>query len=246
MNRYFHILNGDALLYRFPKTILGERIIFRECLVDGPVHGSTLEVFYKTRAEFISNNYPNTSTEDYYNKSVREIDKINSIPSNSIVLLWFEDDLFCQVNLWFTIHLLKNRNCKLFLVRPKIHTQYGFGGINSEELESILHNKIVIPEDNELKYLWNTYQQNDLSLLLNYANKLNQEYPYILDAVQAHIQRQPTNNYKGRPTASILKIMEDLNTSDFSTIFKEFCKRESIYGFGDLQVKRIYDSILNT
>jgi hypothetical protein len=39
--------------------------------------------------------------------------------------------------------------------------------------------------------------------------------------------------------------MEDLETDEFGPVFKEFNKRESIYGFGDLQVKRIFDEIKN-
>lgn len=36
---HFHILNGDALKSQFPEQILGEKIIARECLVDGSVEG---------------------------------------------------------------------------------------------------------------------------------------------------------------------------------------------------------------
>ena len=39
--------------------------------------------------------------------------------------------------------------------------------------------------------------------------------------------------------------MDELNTEQFGLIFKEFCNRESIYGFGDLQVKRLLDEIKN-
>ena len=38
----FHILNGDALKSQFPERILGEIIVARECLVDGPVEGHRL------------------------------------------------------------------------------------------------------------------------------------------------------------------------------------------------------------
>jgi hypothetical protein len=39
--------------------------------------------------------------------------------------------------------------------------------------------------------------------------------------------------------------MDELGTTDFGLIFKEFNKREAIYGFGDLQVKRLLDGLLN-
>ncbi len=37
--------------------------------------------------------------------------------------------------------------------------------------------------------------------------------------------------------------MEGLQTQNFGLIFREFCKREGIYGFGDLQVKRLLEEI---
>ena len=37
-----HILNGDALLDRFPFGIEGEKIIMRECLIDGNIKGDNL------------------------------------------------------------------------------------------------------------------------------------------------------------------------------------------------------------
>jgi hypothetical protein len=39
--------------------------------------------------------------------------------------------------------------------------------------------------------------------------------------------------------------MNNLETNSFGEVFKEFNKRESIYGFGDLQVKRLFDEIKN-
>ena len=45
----FHILNGDSLSGQFPEEIPGEKVIFRECLVDGPVQADSEEVFWKIR-----------------------------------------------------------------------------------------------------------------------------------------------------------------------------------------------------
>ncbi len=39
--------------------------------------------------------------------------------------------------------------------------------------------------------------------------------------------------------------MEERNTVEFGQIFKTFCIREEIYGFGDLQVKILVDEIKN-
>ena len=58
MSQTYHILNGDALLDFFPESILsGEIIVARECLVDGPQDGETLETFWETRSNFIAGEY---------------------------------------------------------------------------------------------------------------------------------------------------------------------------------------------
>ena len=50
----YHVLNGDALSAQFPEGIEGERIVARECLVDGPVGGKDLDAFFQTRAAFLN------------------------------------------------------------------------------------------------------------------------------------------------------------------------------------------------
>ena len=75
--------------------------------------------------------------------------------------------------------------------------------------------------------------------------ELENKYPFILPAVEAHIERIVTTGNIGRPTQSLIAIMKELETEEFGPVFKEFNKRESIYGFGDLQVKRLFDEIKN-
>lgn len=64
MNKEFHILNGDSLKTQFPKSIKGENIIARLCLVDGNVKANTLEELFEVKAEYLSNNYTNITKED--------------------------------------------------------------------------------------------------------------------------------------------------------------------------------------
>lgn len=246
MKQQYHILNGDALKIQFPKELEGELIIARECLVDGSVEGETIPDVFEIRSKFISNNYNNCTIEEYYLKTVTEFDKIKSIPKDAEINLWFEDDLFCQINLWFVIYFLNQyqKNNSIFLVRPKTHTQYGFGGFNSKELNILYQNRIKLKQLEDLTSLWKTYQNNDTSLLTNLGLKLKTNYPFILNAIEAHIERIPTKDSIGRPKQSLKQIMRDLDTDEFGKVFQEFCKRESIYGYGDLQVKRLFDELI--
>jgi len=247
MTNQYHILNGDSLREQFPKNIQGEIIVAKECLVDGSVKGNNLIDFFRTRAKFISTNYDGYEEQDYFENAVPEFQKMQNIPDNTDINLWFEDDLFCQVNFWFIINLLSksHQNNQFFLIRPKLHDQYGFGGLNQLELISIYKNRLALTEFDTLTKLWKSYQINDTEKLINTANELKELFPFILSAVRAHIARIPTKNNPGRPVQSLMKIMNELKTEEFGPVFREFNKRENIYGFGDLQVKRLFDEIKN-
>ncbi len=243
----YHILNGDSLKEQFPEGLEGEIIITRECLVDGDVSGSHLDELFRTRAQFISNNYDGYSEEDYYNQTVSEFKKIAAIPADADINLWFEDDLFCQVNLWFTLSLLKqhHKNNPIFLIRPQEHNLYGFGALNTSELLTVYKNRSLLTDADQLAKLWTYYQHGQRDHLLNTAEALEAKYPFILAAVKAHLERMPIGGGLGRPQQTLIQILKELETEEFGPVFKEFGQRESIYGFGDLQVKRMLDEIIN-
>ena len=248
MKKQYHILNGDSLKEQIPDTIQGEFIVIRECFVDGSAEGKDLTELYHSRARFISKNYEGYTLADYYKKSVPEFEKIQNITEDSDINLWFEDDLFCQVNFWFVAYLLKktiHHNNSVYLVRPKSHNQYGFAGLNHSELFSIYKNRVVLTHSDKIASLWTSYQNNDTEKLINMARELKESFPFILPAVEAHIARIPTKNNPGKPVQSLMEIMKELETEEFEPVFREFNKRENIYGFGDLQVKRLFDEIKN-
>lgn len=247
MRRQYHILNGDSLKQQFPENIQGNIIVARECLVDGNVKGNDLEELFHTRSKFISDNYEGYSEKDYYEKTVPEFQKIKTIEDDSDINIWFEDDLFCQVNFWFVVYLLSKtiRENTAYLIRPKAHNQYGFGGLNESELISIYNNRLVLTKLDKIGSLWKWYQNDDTEKIISTARELESTYPFILSAVEAHIERKPTNENLGRPIQSLITIMRELKTEEFGPVFREFSKRESIYGFGDLQVKRLFDEVKN-
>lgn len=245
--KVYHILNGDALKDRFPEELRGEIIVARECLVDGTVEGEDLEILFQNRARFLQENYDLGSTEGYYNRVVSEFEKIRNIEPNSAVNLWFEDDLFCQVNLWFVSHLLEisAKDLEIFLIRPHSSMQYGFGGLSVEELIVALDKRKQILDIKVFSSLWKNYQNGNLNELLQVSEKIKSDYPFVTPAVEAHIARLSTEDDLGRPKESLLEIMEDLGTQEFGRVFKRFCEKEAIYGFGDLQVMRLYKEVMS-
>lgn len=239
--REIHILNGDALKEQFPSEVNGEIIVARECMVDGSVMGNTIEEIFSNRATFIAETF-DESKADYYAKSVSEFKKMDAINKHSEINLWFEDDLFCQVNFWFVLHYLLEKNIEspIYLIRPIEKHQYGFEGMNKMQLQAAFQNKMKLNHVKEVSKLWTLFQKGNISEMIQLSEVLKEEYPFILPAVKA-LKESIKNNH---PKNSIKIIIEELNTIHFGEVFKEFCKREAIYGYGDVQVKRLFDEVM--
>ena len=241
-----HLLNGDSLNQQFPNDISGERIICRECLCDGPVDAQFPNDFYQQRADFITTLDDEIQFPAYYEKSIKEFEKLNSIPSNTEICFWFEDDLFCQVNFWFIAWLIHNqqKGNTFFLIRPNSISPYSFGAYSQNELKTLFENRVQLLDLKPFAMLWNFYKNNKLKDLLSQALNLPSEFSFIQEAVNAHLDRLPSDkNELARPEKVLLEIASELQTKKFDPIFIEFCKREPIYGFGDLQVKMILNKL---
>lgn len=242
----FHILNGDALLDNFPAELLtGEIIIARECLIDGPVNGETPEEFWETRADFIQGTY-GEEKQVYFEEVVTEFEKIKAIPADSEVNFWFEDDLFCQANLWFCASLLLPvaHSIKAFIIKPPLIDQEpdwrGFGPMDRHALaEAYLHKKeLSLADLSLLANLWDAYKNNNREKLEELAMIQSENFSFLSPVIQAQLDRK--NN---RPENVLKQIMKEKETTDFKTIFREFGKREGIYGFGDMQVEKLLENI---
>lgn len=246
----YHVLNGDCLAVQLKKTALNQDfIICREALIDGNVQANTLDEFWGIRANFIVNLY-NASNEDYFEKTVKEFEKITNLSENSEVCLWFENDLFCQVNMWFVLSLLiKRPNLKIFRVFPIIENEElwkGFGNATTTNLEKAYSLKVQFEEKDIILGvdLWKAYQSADFQKIKILSKSTSGCFQYLEEVCQAHIDRFPTDNSLGRPKKVIKEIMQSKPT-DFQEVFQKFSDIEGIYGFGDLQVKRIYEKQMN-
>ncbi len=246
----YNILNGDSLAYSFPDTkIEGEVIVVREALIDGNLSGNNLHDFWQSRAEYMGL----TETE-YHDNVVKEFEKIMNAPDGSEFNLWFEYDLFCQVNMWFVISIInslpimKEVNAVYTAYLDKTSKQFwnGFGPANSEELKTCYANKIILSEDDMRlgQDLWKAYKNDNLEELIHLSKTESLSFPYLQEVVKAHVDRFPKDGTKGRPERVIEEITKHVST-DFHKVFEEFWNRESIYGFGDSQLKHLYDKVMH-
>ena len=247
----YHILNGDSLALRFPDAhIEGDVIIFREAFIEGDVSGNSLHDLWQSRARFMG-----LTEEIYRNQIVTELEKIGSAPDDSVFNLWFEYDLFCQVNMWFVISMIKNLSIrkKVYAVYTSYlhptHNQFwnGFGQANAADLKICYDGRILLSEvELQLGHdLWTAYKSNNLEELIRLSKIPSPAFPYLQQVVNAHAERFPKDGIKGRPERVLEDIIKNRST-DFHKVFEEFWNRESIYGFGDVQLRHLYDKVMSS
>jgi len=246
----YNILNGDSLAYSFPDAkIEGDIIVVREGLIDGDLSGNDLQDFWHSRARYMG-----LTEAEYHDKVVSEFEKIMNAPDDSEFNLWFEYDLFCQVNMWFVISIINSLsvNKKVYAVytsyldRSNKHFWNGFGPASSSQLQVCFADRILLSDaDLQLgQELWAAYKDNNFEELIRLAKNQSFVFPYLQEVVKAHIDRFPKDGTNGRPEKVIEDITKNIST-DFHKVFKEFWNRESIYGFGDTQLKHLYDKVMD-
>jgi hypothetical protein len=246
----YHVLNGDALVERFKATgLAGEMVVARECLVEGDFGGETLFEFYETRANYLTGTYGEKS-ETYFRNVASECNKVLYARDLSTFNLWFGYDLFCQVNMWFIISLLQSLKIQkhVFAVYPSFLKRADiwkdFGKATTVDLKKAFEARIEFTAA-DLRLgndLWNAYRSNNLTELAKLSNHQTLCFPYLKEVISAHVERFPQSGAAGRPEKTLKEIIR--HSTDFTTVFKTFSEKEGVYGFGDLQVKRLYDKIL--
>ena len=88
--------------------------------------------------------------------------------------------------------------------------------------------------------LWTAYKNSNLNRLKELGVTQTQSFPCLEEVVQAHVDQYTNAGEKNRPERVIEDIINNVS-SEFSEVFREFYGREGVYGFGDVQVKEIYN-----
>jgi hypothetical protein len=243
-----HLLNGDSLRLSLEALdIPGDRIVWRECMVVGPVQGQA--DFFAQRTHFIHITYQ-ADPAKYQQWVMAEIERLHQVPADAELNLWFEEDLFCQANLWCVLELLaaRSRQAQTFLVLPSLFPAprrvTGFAKMSDRELAEALQARIPLQDSDFAlgQRLWNAFQQNDLVGLQALAQQPATHWRCLPEVVQAHVERTPDAAGLGRPQRILQAIIAEGQT-DFAKIFEAFSAQASIYGFGDLQVQALLDEM---
>jgi hypothetical protein len=241
-----HIHNGDSAAETARKSgIPGEHLAWREALVCGPAPGGLPEAeFRQIRARHLSEAY-GVELEKCERELQSQDERLSRFSDHDEVVLWFEHDLFCQIQLIYLLDWFADRDLgatKLTLVCigefPGIELFHGLGQLNEEQLASLFPQRQSVTET-QLQLgskAWASYSSSnpkDVEALL--AADLSSLH-FLKGALAKHLRRFPsTENGLGRIGNVGLELIAR-GFGNFRSLFPAFVRREPEYGFGDAQL----------
>ncbi len=246
MDKTLHILNGDSTAAIFANSGLsGEILVWREMLCEGPLHKNVgSDAFWIKRYGFFEDSLK-VDRLSYFDSSIKEILKIEDNDLYNEVVLWFEYDLFCQVNLLAACSfLLKNyrKDIRYYLVctgkeKGKEELQ-SLSDYPAENYKDLYKNRIKLTRNDLLfaQQCWELYVENDQKTLKEFDFNQNKKFRYLQAAIDQHLMRFPDKDGLDEIDRKIIELTKE--GIDEEILVKELLiwqKRESVYGFGDLQ-----------
>ena len=249
MNSILHITNGDSFTQKLKQLNLGGDIItWREMLCEGKTLSTVgSESFWKTRFEFLNKNYK-VSKSWFVEKTLKEYRSLCNHKQQDQIILWFEYDLFCQINMLAVISWLKThrRHAEISLVcSGKMEGKEGLFGLcelTNDQLQEAYKNRVQLSQDDieYADYVWQLYCSDNPMRLENLGDYGNYQFDYLEGAVQAHLQRFPSmrnglNSIENR----ILEVAKEKEIAGKKEFIGTMLKEDNPYGFGDTQITRM-------
>jgi hypothetical protein len=248
MSSLLHITNGDSFTKRLNKLdIKGDVITWREMLCEGKTLSHVgSESFWKTRYEFLHKNYK-VSKSWFIEKTLKEYRSLCNHKQQDEIVLWFEYDLFCQVNMLAVISwLLANRKyAQISLVcsgkEDESDKMYTLNELSDAQLLDLYKNKKVLSQDDieYADYVWQLYCSNNPMRLENLTDFEDYQFAYLGDAVKSHLQRFPSiTNGLNHMENNILSLSADKKLSSRKDLLNTVLQNQGNLGFGDSQYDR--------
>lgn len=245
-----HITNGDSLTHLLNELkIEGEKLTWQEMLCEGP----TIQMVYSK--DFIS--LRQTFFDTFYDVDLDieqinfELNKLNSVDDYSEIVLWFEYDLFCHINVVAVISLIQQKkiDLPLYLVcSGRIEGSKNLKGLaelSSKELLEHYKNKVLLNKDDisTATTVWGIYCGIDHNLLKPYIVKPT-SFKYLSNCLKAHLERFPElQDGLNILERNILKIIEKHQITSKNHLLGYALNYQGFYGYGDLQLTRIIDNL---
>ena len=241
-----HIHSGDSTAGTARQAnIPGEHLAWREALVCGPAPGNLSEAeFLNIRAQHLATAY-GVDVVKCQAELQTQHDGLANFSDHEEVVLWFEHDLFCQVQLIYLLNWFSRRDLgktKLSLICidkfPGVEDFRGLGQLNEQQLATLFptRRKVAPVQLNLGSKAWQAYASPAPAEIESLLKSDTGALPFLGAALTKHLQRFPAvRNGLGRVANVALELIAD-GHRQFKALFPAFGKCEPLYGFGDAQL----------
>lgn len=226
-----HITNGESV--SLPQTGLpGEFIYWNDVLHDGPVpRGLTLEELSRIRERFIAEFFGIPLSDVSFRK---RDDAIARFREHEEVVLWFEHDLYDQLQLiqllsWFAQQDLGRARLSLICV-----DQY-LGPLHPDQLAALFdtRHQVTRREFKIAQAAWDAFCSPEPTELVELLESDTSALPYLHDALVRHLEQFPAlRNGLSRSERHILQLTAS-GLSGFPELFPAAQKLEEQIWMGD-------------
>ncbi|MDQ3009092.1 MAG: DUF1835 domain-containing protein [Acidobacteriota bacterium] len=243
-----HIHNGDSTANTMREAgFPGEHFAFREALATGPTpQGLSTDDWIAVRAAYLAEQVELDATK--VKQELGAIDaKLANIAAREETILWFEHDLFCQINLVYLLDRFAQQTAHpsgLSLICigefPGIANFSGLGQLTADQMASLFNTRHTVTEA-ELSLgqrAWAAYCSPDPHNIEELLATDTSALPFLAGALRQHLARFPSiRNGLGDAENKLLAFIAE-GIPDFSSLCKAFFDAEPDYGLGDLQIRR--------
>jgi len=244
MAKTLHITNGDGFT-EVLKTldISGDIITWREMLCEGKTtHEVGSETFWRQRYEYLNRAYKVTK-DTFINRTLKEYRNLCNQKSQEDIVLWFNKDLFCQINMIAVLSWIKkNRaNANIYLIGSGVEKDAVSPHLltmDKTELEKLYQEKLLLNKDDiEFgDYMWQLYCENSPIRIQSAIKQNNSQLQYLSNVIQTHLHRFPSlkNGLNELENKMLNKALhQNIETKD--QLVEAMLQDPGYYGYGDIQ-----------
>ncbi|MCK8520597.1 DUF1835 domain-containing protein [Aquimarina sp. D1M17] len=245
-----HITNGDSLTNRLKELNLvsGEFFTWREMLCEGPTEVKLEEDSSIQKRKLFLKKYYRIDPSDYEEKFVSQLAKLDRLNEYDEIILWFEYDLFCHINMIAAISLLLRKQVKdipIYLVCSgrveNTKKLMGLCELSDNQLKKHFNNKVTLSTDDlELaSHVWTLYCESNPKKIAGQIKK-NSAFEYLSICLRAHLQRFP-KMLTGLNVLehNILEMIDNYEIKNVRQLMGYTLEYQGYYGYGDMQMKRV-------
>lgn len=253
MSSLLHITNGDSFTSKLKTLgIKGEVITWREMLCEGKTLNNVgSESFWKTRFEFLNKNYK-VSKSKFIELTLKEYRSLCNHKKQDQIVLWFEYDLFCQINMLAVLSWLKTHRkyAQISIVcsgkEDESDKMFGLCELGDEHLHKLYENRTILNQDDieYADYVWQLYCSDNPIRLENLTDFNNYQFTHLSSAIQTHLKRFPTiKNGLNDIENHVLNLAITHKPANKKGFMLDILQNQGLYGFGDTQYEKIITSL---